>query len=141
MFVVLAATLPALLAAALWWRESVPSMEAHEAPSLTGLTVELERDDLWPGLPIRTALYRGPRGAVLIVQALEEIPRPDLLVYWTRAGTGRDRLPGDAVLLGPLTGLEPARFELPDPQGRLMLYSLGHQELLATAALEHGDGR
>jgi hypothetical protein len=138
-FVGLVATLPLLFAGALLWRNPVPAVEAHVGPSVAGLEeVFVGRDDLWRGLPIRTSLYRGPQRVTVLLQAREEIGRPDLLVYWSGAAETPDGLPGDVVLLGRLAGLRRSRFDLPvgaGATGRLILYSLAHQEVVAGLAL------
>jgi hypothetical protein len=143
-FVGLVVTLPALFAAALLWRHPVPAVEAHGGPSVAGLEeVFADRDDLWRELPIRTSLYRGPRQVTVLLQAREEIGRPDLLVYWSGAAEIPEGLPGDVVLLGRLAGLERSRFDLPvgaGAAGRLILYSLAHQEVVAGLALSDAGG-
>ncbi len=66
------------------------------------------------------------------------IARPEVLAYWSRsAATGR--LPEDAYLIGSLTGDRTRAFELPREAlgraGTLVLYSLGHQEIVASTRL------
>ena len=77
----------------------------------------------------------------------DDLRKPDLLVYWSAAesdpsdperGTDGDELPEDALFLGALGGLRSARLPLADvPRGgSFLLYSLGHQTLVARANAE-----
>jgi len=62
-----------------------------------------------------------------------------VLAYWTPAGGSSDSLPADAWLLGAVGGLRPQAFAVPEAvqgrEGQLVLYSLGHQEVLGTVVL------
>lgn len=66
------------------------------------------------------------------------IALPEVLVYWTPS-TVADRLPEDAFLIGSLAGARARAHGMPrDALGRdgtLVLYSLGHQEVVASAPL------
>jgi len=103
--------------------------------------------DLWPE-PVRltTRLVAMPDG----LRALELLPvappdAPDLLLYWTPAAhqgdpaSAGETLPGEAWLLGPFAPESPIPLPLPEVAweggGTLLLYSLGHQRLVAHAAL------
>lgn len=66
------------------------------------------------------------------------VSRPEALVYWSEAPAA-DRLPEDAYLIGSLAGNRARTFTLPvealGRAGHLVLYSLGHQEVFASASL------
>jgi len=72
------------------------------------------------------------------IVARTDVQRPDVLVYWQPQQVATLV---DAVLLGSLAGTEARRFELPGGTsgGALALFSLGHQELFAHAALTGGE--
>lgn len=95
------------------------------------------------GLSLRWALWREvpAGGATLELAALEDPHLPELLVYLARApapsAAPARALPADARLLGRLAGTAPLRVHLalaPEP-AQLLLYSLGHAELVARVAL------
>ena len=62
---------------------------------------------------------------------------PDPLVYWTPREDVTSDLPGDVVLLGPLGDRGISLYELPvaDTAGSLVVYSLGHDVVLAAEPL------
>lgn len=121
------------------------------APPPAGGAVLWERADLWAALSegdasgtldIVTRLQ--PAAAsdsfVLVLDARRDLGRPDLLVYWARTPIADRRALDDATLLGRLGSTDPGRYALPPEvgagaPGHLALYSLGHQELVANAAL------
>lgn len=137
-FVGLTLTLPAAWAAALLGR-SAPAPESTwpAEPSLASVEGEA-RTVMWSTQELLTELRRGGDGA-LHVRALSwsEPAAPALALYWT-ANAGEDgELPGDARFVGALSGA--ARdFVLRDAPagGWLVLFSLGHGEVLGTLALE-----
>ncbi len=63
---------------------------------------------------------------------------PEVLVYWSRS-SATGRLPDDAYLIGGMAGDRTRVFELPADAlghaGTLVLYSLGHQEVVASTRL------
>lgn len=73
---------------------------------------------------------------------LRPLDQPELLVYWLPDPFVGDVLPDSAQLLGRLAGTQAQRFHLPsrasvsksDP-GSLVVYSLGHQAVVASARL------
>lgn len=107
-----------------------------------------EREDLFLGWPARVAAYAGGE---LELMPLRPLRQPDVLVYWAPGGAPSAALPADAHLLGRLGSPVVHRFRLPThaaqaDAGELVLYSLGHQEVVATATLPAldspgGDGR
>lgn len=82
------------------------------------------------------------RGGVLELAASAPLARPDVLVYWSAEAPAK-AVPAGAYLLGPL-GDRPRRFPLPAEaagvDGHLVLFSLGHGEILATGALPAAGG-
>jgi hypothetical protein len=94
-----------------------------------------ERADLWTPLAIRTRIYSN---GVIELAPLVDLEQPDVLVYWS-PDTAKERLPDGARWIGRLAGTSPRRFLLPPDaigRGYLHLYSLGHAQWLASAALE-----
>ena len=94
------------------------------------------KEDLFTGWPARLVAYPNRRFELKPLRPLE---KPDVLLYWTPGSGSADSLPSDAHLLGRLGGTGIRRFILPDhgiggPSGRgngaLILYSLGHQEVV-----------
>lgn len=102
------------------------------------------RDDLWAPLAIRSRLFEpvAEAGPVVELMPRDDLRRPSVLVYWAGAGAP-EALPPGAHLVGRLAGGEARRFALPPAArsvaGRLYLYSLGHHELLGSAALPGGS--
>lgn len=97
-----------------------PSEEGWSLVGGLDLGVQLSTD----GEQRHLDLYPGP-----------ETLAPDVLVYHSASAVvaGGD-LPGDALLLGSLAGLEPRRLPFPSDRsaGHLILYSLGHARLLGS---------
>jgi len=80
-------------------------------------------------------LGRTSAGTAVEIAPRPELTAPDVLAYWTL--TPGDRLPDDAVLLGPVDATRTIRLELPSPPpGRILFYSLGHQEVVAVQPVE-----
>lgn len=88
------------------------------------------------------------------ITPLRPLDRPELLVYWSPGEITGGQIPDDAHLIGRLTSSRPHRFALPETnagrtadsigraneetsaaRGQLVVYSLGHQEIVATARL------
>ncbi|MBY0399675.1 hypothetical protein K2X89_05225 [Myxococcota bacterium] len=146
-------------------REDWPTLLAHSARPLGGdeTPASATSHALWSsrdafgGWPARMALFAD--GSVEI-QPLRPLDRPELLVYWVSEAQPGDRLPDSAHLLGRLAGPLAQRFTLParaltrigtasstaspEPStasGALVVYSLGHQEIVATARLAPAEAR
>ena len=124
--------------------DPVGQVSAAVRPELGGLSYE----DGWRfvqlenGSELAMRSIESAQGFVTHVELQPEtdLKRPDVLVYWSReAAIGAAGLPGDAVLLGSLAGTERRRYPLPSGvawgEGALVLYSLGHQELLSVTFL------
>jgi hypothetical protein len=119
------------------------------APRMDVLPEGLERsalvgDDLvWsaedPASRIR--IGRTGRGAgSLVVEPLEPLRRPDVLVYWLAAEPAPgDGVPDGARLAGRLDGNRPVSVAAPAEEGGLLFFSLGHQERLYWVPLSEGS--
>jgi hypothetical protein len=89
--------------------------------------------------PARVALFGD---GTLELTPLRPLDRPELLVYWLPGTQVGDALPDSAQLLGRLAGTQVQRFRLPpratastSGRGSLVVYSLGHQAIVAVAPL------
>lgn len=140
---VLALAVPVLYGIALTGRPAEPTADALP-PALAGASPagELIHDygALFAGQAVATRLRGAGPDRWIELEPRGPIARPEVLVYWTPETAGpADRLPQDAFLLGALAGLRPRTFAVPagalGRDGRLVLYSLGHQEVVATAQL------
>ena len=98
--------------------------------------------DLTPAIPVRVRLREEPDGRKLDYHPLEDLHKPDLLLYWSSSPIeGPDELPEGAKLLGSLSGAQARVFELGDElegDGRLVVYSLAHGTVVGSAALASG---
>jgi hypothetical protein len=143
----LAVVLPLAFSAGLVMRRPQPVMPAIPSPLLPSAPaftkILLEKNDLWRGLEIRTRVYVDhdpPRRVLVELQPQNEIVSPDLLVYWHEGeSSSENHPPENSYLLGALAGKRPGRFVLPEAallrDGQLILYSLGHQQILAATPL------
>lgn len=136
----LAVVLPVAFAAGLLARRPVP-MAASAPPGLLEPSGRLDsvawrKEHLWPGHRIITTLRRDPAGAASVELEPGDLAKPDVLAYWVgggnSVGTG---LPDNARLLGALSSLLPLRIpaDARAETGRLMLYSLADQEVVAVS--------
>ena len=141
----LAVLVPVLYLSAIQARRDVPTTNAivetvSRVGRLDGTAREVETD--WDGASMQVRLWSD--GAILELLPEADPARPDVLVYWTEAGEGAETPSDGAYLLGTLAGAEPRRFVLPDVAlstgGRLLLWSLAHSELVASAALPATGG-
>ena len=143
----LAVALPLLFAAGLLARKPPAVMErlpAELQPQTDAFPVVLEEyADLWSTVDIHTRLLgdrQPPTRLAIALSSTAMANAPDALVYWTidPAPTGETPLDG-AYLIGSLFGNSSPYLALPDTalhvDGHLILYSLAHQETLATASL------
>ena len=106
------------------------------APASTETVRELP--ELWGELELETRLVSTSDGARAIeLTPRVDLQRPDTLLYWQPAGA--TELSDGSLLLGSVAGTQRRRFALParagDEPGTLVLYSLGHSEVVATAEL------
>ncbi len=143
MSIALALAAPAVLLAGVLARTPEARMEAlpealRQTPKAPTSVLAVEYSGLWGATPILTRLFPAPHVGANVVVELEpqrDLRRPDLLVYWMPASQDADAFPAKARLLGRLAATTARRFSLPEAQGSLVLYSLGHQERVATATL------
>ncbi len=133
----LALLVPAVCALALWSRPPAPAGSGGEVSPVAAPTSASSR--AIASLPgFRTAVRGGKEAAQLEVEALEPLRRPDVLLYFS-ATAPADTLPADAHLLGSVAHRQTRSFPLPTAAakgGHLVLYSLAHQDVVASAALE-----
>ena len=142
-FGALAVALPVVFIAGSSLRPDVPRV-GDEAEDLL-LAFDYPRSDATPVLrnsgDFEVAVLRSPeQSAEVFLRPRVSALRPDVLVYWTAGSDATDVLPTDAVLIGGLAGTRARLLELPpafeDTPGAIALYSLGHQEVIATIALD-----
>lgn len=139
LILVLAVALPLGLGLALRARREVPTgvrlpLGEHTDPAPTTVVKTCVLD--FGALEFDARSWPDNRVAAYV---LELTPRadpgqPDVLVYWSPVQPG-DQLDPASVLLGALAGSQRRRFSLPSQAitGRLVLFSLAHQELLGSA--------
>lgn len=97
-----------------------------------------ESDHLWTKRSIRSLFVRNtsdPTAVHVVLEPIDDLSDPDLLVYWSPELSGRDNLPTNAVLLGAFEDSRPMRLQGSDNQGFLILYSLAHHSVVDTAPL------
>jgi len=132
--------LPLAFAGGLVARKPVP-VAADVPPALASPgndfgSVIWTKSDVWPGQAIMTRLRRGAARSLAVELLFREFAKPDVLVYWVAGkDSAGERLPENARLLGALSNRAP----LPLPAdargeaGRLVLYSLADQEVVAVS--------
>ncbi len=143
---VLAPAAVVTLAAAIAVRRAVPvnpvpgALATPLPPGAPGMDRRLVRE---AGLTLELRLLSpSPGRRAVELTPLVEPHTADLLVYWS-AGPAIAALPADAVLLGPLAGLDPVRYLLPQsaggPAGRLFLYTTAGDRVLGQINLGPGE--
>ena len=130
--------MPIAFAAGIAARRSVPVVTSVSSELVRNAAdfgaVDWAKADLWPGQHIITSLRRAPAGSVAVELMFRDLARPDVLVYWAPGNDAvGQRLPDNARLLGALSDRAPLPFpaELHGETGRLLLYSLAHNEVVA----------
>lgn len=134
---------PVLYVAALAVRPGEPVMaglpEVLAAGPPAGAEVVEELGEPFTDPPIAVRVRRGAARWWVELEPREPVARPEILVYWTPAGSAAGQLSPDAFLLGALADARARAFALPPAAlgraGRLVLYSLGHQEVVDAAEL------
>jgi hypothetical protein len=146
-FVALALLIPALLLAGIGLRPKVPPVSTEQTLfRVDGFAPDTGEGDIEVvGAGLRFGLTRLDDERSLVIRPLEIIAKPDLLVYWTERAPAPNEDQGarirDAALVGSLSGRSPRVLTLPQGSGSragggyLLVYSLGHGELLADLAL------
>ena len=132
--------LPMLLVLALGARTPVPTVASLPVALAAGPDprgADVETRDVFGDLDVTVRSWWTAAGTVIAITPAEPLARPGVLVYWT-ASPAVDRLPDDAVLLGALAD-RGRTYAVPNAvasrDGYLVLYSLGHQEVVASGAL------
>lgn len=138
----LAVLAPSLFIAGLVLRAPIPTVDVLPGGSVDGSSSEFTwRGDLWTGARLRTGIARDEAGMILALEPLEEVGRPDSLLYYAsepflEVGT---ELPDGVILLGPLSGsrtvLRKPVIEGEKSIGTLILYNLAEQEVIGWAPL------
>ena len=140
-WVVIGLSLPVGYVAALAARRDIPRVDAPD--DVAGETL-WTRSRALAAVDVDLAARRTTSGTELLLTPHRPLARPDVLVYWLPPGA--EPVPRPSVLLGAFAGDAPASFPLPvaADEGRLgtvLLYSLGHQTDVDSAALGGGDAR
>jgi hypothetical protein len=139
-FVTLALVLPAILVAGLSARHRVSPAVALAKQIPASAQVLRNSSSLWRTHVIQTEFYAdasSPENLYVILQPAAELGEPDMLLYWAASQPSGDSLPAEAKLLGAFNGGK--TFALPRNAaqgGYLVLYSLAHQSVVDTAAVE-----
>ena len=141
MFAVIGVLLPVVFVVGIVLRRTVPPT-TELSPELSAQTYTFsatgqEFGDLFPKSGVRVLLWQDIPGDqyALSFTLVNEFAKPDLLAYWT-AGPPADtnQLPTQATLLGAFVAgplVLPA--EATRTEGRLILYSLANQEVVAVS--------
>ena len=150
-WLVIAATLPLGFAASLNARRPSPLGPHDLTPSVSAVDMSGAQrlpDLIWPGGRLSVHLLASEGLLTLTPEEFDQ--RPDVLIYLAPpTAAGASEVPDDALLLGHLSGEATVTMALPDtPTGgptvddraALMLYSLGHQEVLVSYMLTLTDG-
>lgn len=137
----MAVVLPAVLFVGLAARRPVSISGGHDV-ALPG-RVQLLKQSAggWQRHAMQTSLYRQldpPYDLYVTLNPVRPLNEPDVLLYWSESPAAKSSLPDRARLLG---AFEPASaLALPrdlQPGGNLILYSLTHQSVVDSAALEN----
>ncbi|MCI0352765.1 MAG: hypothetical protein L0Z53_25365 [Acidobacteriales bacterium] len=133
-FEVLGLLLPLIFLAGLAVRPS--GTKSVSAASLPAGQKIAETAGGWKNYSITTRLYAG--SAVLLqLQPASNLNEPDLLLYWsTEPAPPASDVLKNATLLGAFEGNRLYRLPPDAKRGSLLLYSLAHQQLVDSAALD-----
>lgn len=147
-WIVLLVLLPAGFVAGIAMRRDVatappPESLSAEPPGDWRSAGTLEQ--FWPELGVNAHLFDvsstadTPPGRGIALSGPSALGIADPLLYWSATAPSGAALPADAHLLGSITMPVSPRFPLPsqatDTAGNLIVYSMGHQEVVATAPL------
>jgi hypothetical protein len=145
--VALALLIPVLLLAGIGLRPTVPPVSTDETLfRVDGFAVDTDQNEVEiAGEGLRFGLTRLEDGRSVVIRPLEIIAKPDLLVYWSERAPSPNEDQGariaDAALVGSLSGRSSRVLTLPQGSsgraggGYLLVYSLGHGQLLADLSL------
>lgn len=134
----LALVLPTMLVVGLMARRPLPYAKSKTHYSEMRQAIR-RSDHLWTRHTIHTAFLRNtsdPPAVQVVLEPLDDLSLPDLLVYWSPELSGSDRLPTNALLLGALRNGKPLQFQESNVKGFLILYSLAHQSVVDAVPLE-----
>ncbi|MGA7572429.1 MAG: hypothetical protein WCA97_00495 [Terriglobales bacterium] len=139
-FVGLAFVLPAILVVGLGARRPRLSqgIQAIDVPAPFSLV--RESGTLWQNHAIQSKFYGRldrPRDIYVVLQPLQELNEPDLLLYWASSASLGNVLPPDARIVGAYRMNK--AFLLPlnsERAGRLVLFSLAHQTVFDSAGVD-----
>lgn len=142
-FGALAIAVPAILVAAIAARPDAPVNAALPSDSQSG-QVRATRQLAWSRTDVDSDLSITAVGADISIEAGSLATEPNVLVYWLEAGESEEP-PAAGRLLGAVRGTGRQRIPLPADAaargGRLALYSLAHDEVIATATLAASGGQ
>jgi hypothetical protein len=139
-FVALAFLLPAILVIGLGARRPrlAQGLRAIDVPAPVSLL--RESGGLWQNHAIQSNFYSRldrPQDIYVVLQPLQELNEPDLLLYWAGNAPLGNSLPPDARIVGAYR--KNNAFLLPlnsERAGNLILFSLAHQTVFDIARVE-----
>jgi len=145
MVLALALLVPALYLLALRSRPAVELMQEMPPAVTVAAIPATAKAGAWSDLDearlVRARLTTGDKARWIEIELQAPLQRPDVLIYWTSDnGDNSGTLPTDSWLLGTLTDSARQHFLLPvaiprSGGGQLILYSLGHQEVVASGVI------
>jgi hypothetical protein len=139
-FVALAVLLPAILVVGLTARR--PRWHPGAIVSQLPATAHLIRksDGLWRKHAIETEFYRDSNASqdnYVVLLPPQDLNEPDLLLYWAATEPQGNSLPPQAQLVGVFAAGKTLKLPSNSARaGRLVMYSLAHQAVVDTAAVE-----
>ncbi|HVS19788.1 MAG TPA: hypothetical protein VMT18_14380 [Planctomycetota bacterium] len=139
-FALLAVLVPAGYATALLGRRAPAPESIWPAPPTSERVADgPERSVMWSPISLLTRLRRSNDGTLGVrLESWEEPAPPATILYWSPREPVDGELPAAARFVGAL-GAAPRELVLRDaPDGWLVLYSLGHGEVLGALDLAEG---
>jgi len=133
----LALILPTVLLVGLMVRRPLLQADSKKHNSEGRQSIQ-ESDHLWAKHSIRSLFVRNtsdPTVVHVVLESIDDLSAPDLLVYWSPELSVSDNLPTKAVLLGAFENSRPMRLQGSGKQGFLILYSLAHRSVVDSAPL------
>ncbi|MDA0322401.1 MAG: hypothetical protein O2923_06745 [Verrucomicrobia bacterium] len=119
--------------------------QALAATDLGSWTTVRAIEGFWPDLGVTVHCFRFDASGAAAALAGVALTGPaslglaDPLLYWSPVAATADALPDQATLLGSVTMPTSSQFVLPEMggghNGHLILYSMGHQRVVASAPL------
>jgi hypothetical protein len=139
-FAALAFVLPVILTVGLGSRHPRPGPKVLAVQVPTSAHLVGISDRIWQKHAIRTELYADsahPQNIYVVLQPLQELNEPDLLLYWAVTATQGAALPGEAQLVGAFATGKAFLLPLNDKRaGYLVLFSAAHQAVFDAATVE-----